>query len=124
MPKPLNDTLHRLADVLTRENVALRAMDLPGAVALLPEKTAAIGDLVVSGATVTGEPAPPLIALTRQLDGLAQENRRLLERAIAAQQRVIGIVVRALISVRSEPSYGAKGWHGPRSRPMALSTRA
>ena len=124
MTRPLNDALHHLADVLTRENIALRAMDLPGAVALLPEKNAAIADVMLSGETVTAAAAPALMALTRELDGLAQENRQLLERAIAAQQRVIGIVVRALTSVRAEPSYGAKAWRGARNRPMALSTRA
>ena len=62
---------------------------------LLPEKTAAIADLIASGEAVPSAPDPDLVSVARRLDDLALENRRLLERAIVAQQRVIGIVVRA-----------------------------
>jgi hypothetical protein len=43
--KHLIAATHRLAGVLERENMALAVMDLPGAAALLPEKTIAIAEL-------------------------------------------------------------------------------
>ena len=124
MPKPLIVAASRLADILDRENVALAAMDLRRAVTLLPDKTAAIADLVASGEAGPGPPDPLLVSAARRLDGLAADNRRLLERAIVARQRVIGIVVRAAASVALEPSYGAKGRQACRVGPVALSTRA
>jgi hypothetical protein len=119
---PIVAALH-LADVLDRENVALKAMDLRKATALLPEKTAAIADLAGSGAG-PWLPDPTLLAVLRKLDELAQENHRLLERAIVAQQRVIGIVVRAASSAVPRSSYGAKGRLAPATGPMAFSARA
>ena len=124
MRKPLILVAQRLADVLDRENDALRVMDLRRAVTLLPEKTAAITELTAAGDAVVGPPDPALIPIARRLNGLALENRRLLERAIAAQQRVIGIIVRAAASVAVRPSYGGNGRRATLTGPMALSTRA
>jgi hypothetical protein len=116
--------VQRLAAVLDLENDALRAMDLRRAATLLPEKTAAMGDLTASGKTQFGPADPAVVSTARKLDGLMSENRRLLERAIAAQQRVIGIVVRAAASTAVESSYGAQGRHRRLTGAMALSTRA
>ena len=135
MAKPLMAVVNQLADVLDRENAALKAMDLPRAAGLLVEKTAAIADLTTAGDTAPASPDPALAPIARRLDGLARENRRLLERAIIAQQRVIGIVVRAAASVAAQPCYGARGGaygglkggaNGRRAYQgaMALSTRA
>lgn len=122
MPGTLHEAVRCLVDVLERENAALAAMDLPRAVALLEEKTAALAALtaVGEGASVPAECAPA----ARRVDALAQENRRLLERAIAAQQRVIGIVAGAVASAVSEPVYGPGGRRTRPGSPMALSTRA
>jgi hypothetical protein len=123
MPKPVVMMAQRLADVLDRENDALRAMDLRRAITLLPEKTVAIAELsAVHDAAF--DPNPELISMAARLDGLAQENRRLLERAIGAQQRVIGIVLRAAASVTVAPNYGMQGRCAKPNGPMALSTRA
>ena len=121
MPRTLHEAVRRLVDVLERENAALMAMDLPRAAALLEEKTAALAVLMAvgEGASVLAECAPA----ARRVDALAQENRRLLERAIAAQQRVIGIVAEAAAIV-SEPLYGPGGRRTRPGSPMALSTRA
>jgi flagellar biosynthesis/type III secretory pathway chaperone len=123
MPKPLM-MAQRLADVLDRENDALRAMDLFRAVTLLPEKTAAIADLTAADEEMAEHPHPDLASITARLDDLAQENRVLLERAIGVQQRVIGIVVRAAASVATAPNYGLHGRPVHLTSPMALSTRA
>jgi hypothetical protein len=121
MPKPLAAAARHLADILDRENDALRAMDLRRVAGLLAEKTAAFADL----AACQAEPGNlALVSIGRRLDHLTQENRRLLERAMAAQQRVMGIVARAAASAGTAPVYGARGSRTRLTGPMALSTRA
>jgi flagellar biosynthesis/type III secretory pathway chaperone len=124
MPKPLLMVAQRLADVLDRENDALRVMDLRRAVTLLPEKTAAIAELTAAEGAASGPPNPDLVSIAARLNGLAQENRQLLERAIGAQQRLIGIIVRAAASVAVAPNYGMQGQRAHLKSPLALSTRA
>ena len=123
MPKPLLQVAQRLADVLDRENDALRVMDLRRAVGLLPEKTAAIADLTAAEGVGSTPSNPALVSIAARLDGLARENRLLLERAIGAQRRVIGIIVRAAASVTVAPNYGGQGQRAHLKGPMALSTR-
>jgi len=124
MSKSLIAVAQRLADVLVRENDALRAMDLLRAVSLLREKTAAFADLTAFGQSAAGTSDPALVSTAKRLDGLAMDNRRLLERAMVAQQRVIGIVVRAAASTVVQSSYGGRGRRARLIDPMALSTRA
>ena len=93
-------------------------------VALLPEKTAAAARLAAFGDDRLVRPGGDLIRDARRLDALTRDNRRLLERAMAAQNRVIGIVVRAAGSVARHSSYGAKGQMAHMTRPMTMSTRA
>ena len=64
--------------------------------------------------------------MARRLGELAGENKRLLERAVIVQGRVIGTVVRAIPkAVGGAPRYGAGGAlsETARMRPMALSAR-
>jgi hypothetical protein len=124
MPKTMMMVAQRLADVLDRENDALRAMDLRRAVTLLPEKTAAIADLTTDDSASPAPPNPDLVSIVARLDRLAVENRQLLERAIDTQKRVIGIIVRAAASAAVAPNYGMQGRCAPLTGPMALSTRA
>ena len=107
-----------LADVLVEENVALAALDLPRAVALLPRKqqaVAAFTDGLASGGAAE--------LLAQRLRSLANENKTLLERAIAAQGRVIAVFARAAAPA---PSYGASHGHhrGGRPVPFALAAQA
>jgi len=118
MAETLRMAVLRLSDVLERENQALAVMDIRRATALLPEKSAALAAF----ADLT--PDPTLTREARYLDELARGNRRLLDRAIFVQNRVIGIVVRAAISAAPRPSYGAKGQIACAAGPMAVSTRA
>jgi hypothetical protein len=120
MPKPLIEAARHLADVLERENAALKAMDLRRATQLLPEKTAAI----VALSAADNAPDPDTLSVASRLDNLALENRSLLERAIVAQRRVIGIVVRAAVAASTGPAYGAAGRRPRTAGPMTLSTRA
>jgi hypothetical protein len=98
-----------LADVLMRENEALKRLDFAAAVALTPK-------------TLT----PPLVALGRLLGSLAAENQVLLERAIEVQTRIVRIVARAGAPRPEMVRYGGHGGRAPSNRTsaMALSTRA
>lgn len=120
----VREAAQRLAEVLERENDALRAMDLRRAVALLADKTAAVADLTAVGDRVPAPRDPAMISLAQRLDRLAQENRQLLERAIAAQRRVVAIIVRAAASVAVAPAYAPDGRQARMREPMALSTHA
>jgi len=116
------EAAERLADVLSRENAALAALDLRRAAGMLAEKQAAATALL---AALAGGGAPaPLHA--RLLHDLAGENRRRLEHAIAVQGRVIGLIARALRSApTATPRYGATGaMAAGRGAPVALSARA
>jgi hypothetical protein len=125
MPGVLITAVRRLADILDLENAALKAMDLRRAAGLLGEKTSALADFNLACVLPSVPTHPALTSTAGRLQGLMLENRRLLERAIVAQQRVIGIVVRAAAATgRAEPSYGARGRMTRATGPMALSTRA
>jgi hypothetical protein len=124
MARSLVQVVGHLADVLDRENAALREMDLVRAATLLPEKTAAFAELAAFSERTAPSLSPALVAAARGLDALAVENRQLLRRAIAAQQRVIGIIVRAAAGAVADPSYGTNGRRPRLTAAMALSTRA
>jgi len=122
------DAAVRLADVLARENAALAAMDLAGAASMLPEKSraAAAFDAAREGAqaAVAGAPTDLTRQVATRLVGLADENRRLLERGISVQGSVIGCILRAARSP-GPPRYRANGAPaGGRADPVALSSRA
>jgi hypothetical protein len=112
----LTEAATRLADVLAAENTALQATDFAAAGRLLSAKQAATADLTAAQAGALYAP-PGLSALALRLNELADENRRLLERAIAVQRRVIGTVVRAAQITLPEPQYGPAG--SPAARPIA-----
>jgi hypothetical protein len=112
----------RLADLLTRENAALAALDFPAAAALLAEKTAALAALQ---AAPPGTMAPGNLA--RTLPALVADNRALLERAILVQHRVIGIIARAAPRAASGAVVrygrdGARAW-GRQQPAVAMSAR-
>ncbi len=124
MNQRLAVAVDRLIEVLDGENEALKVMDLRRAATLLPQKTVAIADLAAFVQSPSTVPSPALAPAARRLNGLVQENRRLLERAMAAQQRVVGIVVRAVTSAQAEPCYRTMGRRVRPAGPVALSTRA
>jgi hypothetical protein len=59
--------------------------------------------------------------MVRRLQALAVENKRLLERAIAAQGRVIGVIARAAAATEAPPGYG--GSRGLRPAAFAVVER-
>lgn len=106
-----------LAATLEAENAALGALDLPRAAAMLDEKQRVVADLAAAEAPA---PNPAAERMARRLRALALENKRLLERAIAAQGRVIGIVAQA--ATATPDGYGSRRRQRP--PPVALSARA
>nr|WP_294514238.1 hypothetical protein [uncultured Rhodopila sp.] len=94
------DSVERLADVLARENAALKRMDFPAAVALVPAKEAALAEL-----TRQAPPAAMRSPAIQTLAGLAEENRVLLERAIEVQTRIVRMVARAIAPAREGAHY-------------------
>ncbi len=124
----LTAAAQRLADTLEAENTALRALDLPAAGALLADKQAATADLnkAVKAVANAGELAhPALRSAIIRLRELAEENHDLLQRGIAVQSRVLGVLAQAARAHRPEPRYGRLGAYaaGPCAG-WALSARA
>ena len=110
------DPMERLADVLARENAALRRMDLPAAVALVPQKEAALAEMTREAPQAAMQ-SPAL----RTLAGLAEENRVLLERAIEVQTRIVRMVARAIAPSRKGPHYKRPNEWKTSQRTMAMA---
>jgi hypothetical protein len=109
-----------LTDVLTLENAALAELDLPRAGAMLARKQRALADLVAVQTVPASHDSAERMA--RRLRALAIENKRLLERAIAAQGRVIGVIARAATATATPTGYGPA--RAPRPAAFALSAKA
>jgi hypothetical protein len=110
----LTQAATRLVDILQAENAELQAMDFKAAGRLLMAKQAATAELTAAQAATLHAPAG-MRQLAQRLNELADENRKLLERAIAVQRRVLGTVVRAAQTAASEPQYGPAGTPATRS---------
>jgi len=122
----------RLADAIAAENAALAAFNLPAAIAAGAGKQRAAEAFEAALRTQTAPtergPRQQVEMIGRRLAVLATENRRLLERAITAQRRVMQIIARAgrrELAARTT-RYGAYGAPiaAARPRPMAISARA
>jgi hypothetical protein len=120
MTMELTEAGTALAETLEAENSALTALDLPRAGAMLARKQRALADLAAARAPSSSHGAAERMA--RRLQGLALENKRLLERAIAAQGRVIEVVAHAAAAVEGRGGYGAE--RGRRPAAFALSAKA
>lgn len=126
------DAANRLADVLERENAALAALDLAGAVAMLGAKE----DAAASFARAWENATPPadeaeqtaLGPLAARLDAATRDNRGLLERGIEVQRRVLQVIARAIpraLLTQDAACYGAGGVaSSPGQPPLTLSLRA
>jgi hypothetical protein len=108
-----------LAETLEMENAALAALDLPRAAGMLGDKQHAIANLAAVQTLPASRDAAERLA--RRLQILADENKRLLERAIAAQGRVIEVVARAAAASLAPAGYGTARSVG---RPIALALSA
>ncbi|MBK1662220.1 hypothetical protein [Paracraurococcus ruber] len=123
----------RLAEALRAENEALAALDLPRAAGLATAKAqatdafaAAYAAAAKTGARADGARRQETEALTSRLQALGEENRRLLQRAIAIQSQVIETIAGAALPKAAAPGYGRAGRPAaPRQAPaLAMATRA
>lgn len=132
MSPQLIEAAAALAHVLTLENEALSALDLPRAGSFLPEKTNALqamaeAEKASSSNTLTFDQRARAQAIASQLRTLCEENRRLLERALVVQRRMIGTITRAVPrAAERTPRYGSNGTLSGLRRPppVALLARA
>lgn len=116
-----------LCAVLDEENAALQRFDVPRATALVPAKRSATDALLLAQRQGALSPSPESLALAERLQHAALQNKKLLERAIEAQKRVMGCIARAVPRAISQGGrYGAKGAvPKPAMTPaVALSARA
>lgn len=141
MNKDVLEAMKRLIAVLEAENDALGEARLAEATALLAEKQEAAARLAQAvreaealcvaphgnPAPVPGTPKPPSPerALLRRMLDLSRRNDRLLERAIAAQKRVIDLLT-ALPADKTIRPYGNQGSYaeGGPNRPNLFTSRA
>lgn len=122
----------RLAEALRAENEALAALDLPRAATLADGKIAASDAFAAAYAaqskhgSAPGGPVRDTAALlARRLEDLGAENRRLLERAVALQSRVIETIAGAALPRSAVQGYGPPGRAASIRPPaLALSARA
>ena len=118
----------QLADLLEQENIALRRLDLPTALALLEAKRAAIGafEVALQAGQTTIDVDDAMQALSLRLRSATGENKRLLERAMVAQQHVMSLLAQAARQAAPSGRYGAQGVYVGRvaEGAFALSARA
>jgi hypothetical protein len=129
MTQELVSATEQLANTLALENAALRALDLPAAGMMLAEKQAATANFAaVQRRVMAARPALDLKALRAaalRLKTETDENRRLLERAIGVQTRVLGILAIAARAADPAPRYARSGVYAKRTTSSwALSASA
>ncbi len=120
----LPDPIEQLTAVLRAENAALEAMDLVAAGAMLADKQAALGRFAAAEHKPSGPFAARLLA---ELQELTEKNRRLLERGMVVQNRLIEMVAHAAKeqSASELAAYGSRGAPRPPRMPaIALASRA
>lgn len=115
MIEALMNAAQRLAEALRAENAALARLDLGAAAELSRGKRLAADAFAAafdathrSGCRAEGEERDRTEEIARALTDLTAENRRLLERAIALQSRVIETIAGAL----RPPGPGTYGHRG------------
>jgi flagellar biosynthesis/type III secretory pathway chaperone len=122
---------HRLAEALRAENEALARLDLGAAATLGRHKRqaaeafeAAYAAASRSGARAAGEARGQAEAIAIRLRDLTAENRKLLERAIELQARVIETIAGAA-KPPGPGTYGARGAaRAGRGGPVSVLSRA
>ena len=121
MTPKLDLAVANLSKVLAAENTALNNMDFAGAGALLAPKHAAADAL--AAAMRASSSSPPEPAMMQELGVLADENRRLLNRAMRVQRRVLDLVARAARASQPNTRYGASGKYSANAGPRSVAKR-
>ena len=121
MSRTVREAADRLADVLAQENAALQRMDLAAAVALVPEKEAALAEITRDTLPPSNALLPADLATGRRLAELAEENRVLLERAIGVQSRIVRMIAQAMASAQEAAHYRHPDDRAKSSRAAAVA---
>ncbi len=124
---PTLDATTKLAAILTEENAALERMDIRAANTFVAAKQAATEALVIARQRDKSPLPHEARADILRLMELAAVNKSLLERAMVAQNRIMGCIARAMPKAASRDArYGASGMTTTlRSvAPVALFSRA
>ena len=122
MSAALAYAVQTMTNLLTEENAALNAMDFARAGALLAPKHAAADALAAAWRVEPDSDAPH--NELRQLGELAEQNRKLLNRAMRVQRRVLELVARAARGTQAGSRYGAGGrFTTAGNAPRSLTTR-
>jgi hypothetical protein len=126
MTPELIEAAINLADLLEAENAALTALDLPRAAGMLAAKNAAVATFREAQARARTTPVSRKVAeeVGQKLGAAAEANRKLLERAITVQGRVLETIARAARTHTAPPQYGRRGRPMATSRPGAISLSA
>ncbi len=124
MTQDLAEAATVLAEVLEAENAALKRLDFSAAGALVSAKEAAMRRFAADRAGATPDADPVIADVGRRLNGLAAENRTLLERAITVQTRIVGIILQAAAPPAPVDQYSANGCKCPPRRPPAIALSA
>jgi hypothetical protein len=118
----LEQAVQAMTKLLIDENQALAEMNFARAGALLAPKHAAADALAAAWRAAAATEAPPADLI--KLGELAEENRRLLNRAMRVQRRVLDLVAKAARNAQIAPRYGASGRvANGRGTPRSLVTR-
>jgi hypothetical protein len=121
MSSQLDVAVRSMMKLLAEENAALSAMDFARAGALLAPKHAAADALAAAWRTASLDDPPQQDLM--QLGTLADENRKLLNRAMRVQRRVLELVARAARGTHTATRYGAGGRSNSTNLPRSLVTR-
>ncbi|MGH7155806.1 MAG: hypothetical protein ACREF3_17905 [Acetobacteraceae bacterium] len=122
-----------LAAALEQENAALEKLDLAAAAGCLGRKQHAVAAFATVQAALANTPidnsaSARVIDVGNRLNRLVGENRRLLERGLAVQARVIGVIARAMPRAIAAGAAGYRAGGAPAGArltlPMTLSARA
>jgi flagellar biosynthesis/type III secretory pathway chaperone len=130
MIEPLMIAAERLAEALRAENAALALLDLAAAAELATTKreaaeafASAYAAAHLAGSRAEGEARERAEEIALHLRDLTAENRRLLERAIELQSRVIETIAGALRPT-GPGTYGARGRvHKGDAGPVSVAAR-
>jgi len=114
----VQEAVMRMTDLLRAENVALAAMDFVRAGSFLAQKQICADQLAAAfRATAPEISAEP--AILQELAVLAADNRRLLNRAMRVQRRVLELVARAARASQPANVYGRSGTVRSRQTPAS-----
>jgi hypothetical protein len=127
MTTELLDAAAAMAEALAAENAALAALDIGAAVRMYARKRDAAAALAAARATAnpTAGQRQRAQTLARALLDLTSENKRLLERALYVQGRIMRTLARAAPRAFAPiPRYRADGRIAEANRPLAFALSA